>query len=87
LTQPLYNSNISSRHSQNKAFVQQADADFQAAEQDLIVRVARQYFRVLGAQDNLEFSKAEKNANERQLEQTKQRFEVGLVVIIDVYEV
>ncbi|MGD8639050.1 MAG: TolC family protein, partial [Gammaproteobacteria bacterium] len=86
LTQPLYNSNISSRHSQNKAFVQQADADFQAAEQDLIVRVARQYFRVLGAQDNLEFSKAEKNANERQLEQTKQRFEVGLVAITDVHE-
>ena len=86
LTQPLYNSNISSSHSLNKNFVKQADADFKAAEQSLIIRVARQYFRVLGAQDNLEFSKAEKNANERQLEQTKQRFEVGLVAITDVHE-
>jgi outer membrane protein len=86
LSQPLYNSNIAANHSLNKNFVKQSDADFKSAEQSLIVRVANQYFSVLGAQDNLEFSKAEKNANERQLEQTKQRFEVGLVAITDVHE-
>ena len=86
LTQPLYRSNINVNHSRSKNFVQQADADYQSAQQDLIVRVATQYFRVLGAMDNLEFSKAELNANSRQLEQTKQRFEVGLVAITDVHE-
>jgi len=86
LTQPLYDSSVYTNHSINKNFVKQADADFQSAQQDLIIRVATQYFRVLGAQDNLEFSEAETHANARQLEQTKQRFEVGLVAITDVHE-
>jgi len=86
LSQPLYNSNIYNNHSINENLVNQADADYQSAQQDLIIRVATQYFRVLGAQDNLEFSQAELHANSRQLEQTKQRFEVGLVAITDVHE-
>ena len=86
LTQPLYDPAKYASHSQNKNYVLQADADFKAAEQSLIIRVSRQYFRVLGALDNLEFSKAETEANARQLEQTKQRFEVGLVAITDVHE-
>ena len=86
LTQSLYNSSSYSTHSINKNYVKQADADYQSAQQDLIIRVATQYFNVLGAQDNLEFSEAETHANARQLEQTKQRFEVGLVAITDVHE-
>jgi len=86
LIQPLYKSYTNASHSINKNYVKQADADYQSAEQNLIIRVATQYFAVLGAQDNLEFSKAELNANTRQLEQTKQRFEVGLVAITDVHE-
>lgn len=86
LKQPLYRSNNNATHSQNKNYVKQAEADFATAEQNLIIRVATQYFRVLGAQDNYEFSRAELSANARQLEQTKQRFEVGLVAITDVHE-
>lgn len=86
LSQPIYDPTTYATHSQNKNFVMQADADFKSAEQNLIIRVSRQYFRVLGALDNLEFSKAELEANARQLEQTKQRFEVGLVAITDVHE-
>jgi len=41
---------------------------------------------VLRAQDNLEASMAQERAFERQLEQTQQRFEVGLIAITDVYE-
>ena len=44
------------------------------------------YLGVLRAQDNLEASKAQERAFERQLEQTQQRFEVGLIAITDVYE-
>jgi outer membrane protein len=40
----------------------------------------------LRAQDNLEASKAQEAANKRQLEQTQQRFDVGLIAITDVHE-
>jgi outer membrane protein len=64
----------------------QATAQYDDAKQNLIVRVAEGYFNVLAAIDNLEFVKAEKRAIERQLEQTKQRYAVGLTAITDVHE-
>ena len=69
-----------------KAQTQQAAANLSAAQQDLIVRVVQAYFGVLRAQDNLRASQAQERAFERQLEQTRQRFEVGLIAITDVYE-
>ncbi|QOL26813.1 outer membrane channel protein TolC [Thalassotalea sp. LPB0316] len=63
-----------------------SDLSYQSAKQDLIVRVANAYFGVLSAQDDLEFANAELKAIERQLEQTKQRFSVGLTAITDVHE-
>ena len=65
---------------------QQSDTNFAVAKQDLIVRSTTAYLAVLRAKDGLEFVKAEKRAIERQLEQTKQRFEVGLTAITDVHE-
>ncbi|MEH0687544.1 outer membrane channel protein TolC [Vibrio cholerae] len=64
----------------------QQDASYAAIQQALILRVATAYFDVLRAQDNLEFVQAEKAAVGRQLEQTKQRFEVGLSAITDVHD-
>ncbi|EAW27512.1 outer membrane channel precursor protein [Alteromonadales bacterium TW-7] len=64
----------------------QANAQYDSAKQNLIVRVAEGYFNVLSAIDNLEFIKTEKRAIERQLEQTKQRYAVGLTAITDVHE-
>ncbi|WP_213610630.1 outer membrane channel protein TolC [Pseudoalteromonas sp.] len=64
----------------------QASGQYDFAKQDLIVRVAEGYFNVLSAIDNLEFVNAEKRAIERQLEQTKQRYAVGLTAITDVHE-
>jgi outer membrane protein len=66
--------------------VAQADAQLESAYQDLIIRVARRYFVVLGAMDNLEFVQADKAAIARTLDQAKQRFEVGLAAITDVHE-
>jgi len=65
---------------------EQSDAQYAASMQDLIVRVVTAYFDVLRARDNVTFVQAEKRAIERQLEQTKQRFEVGLTAITDVHE-
>lgn len=64
----------------------QQDAAYAAAQQSLILRVSQAYFEVLRAKDNLVFVRAEKAAVARQLEQTKQRFEVGLSAITDVHD-
>lgn len=61
------------------------DIVYQAQEQTLILEVARAYFNVLNALDTLSFTAAEKSSIGQQLEQTKQRFNVGLVAITDVY--
>jgi outer membrane protein len=65
---------------------QQSDTSFAVSKQDLIVRTTQAYLSILRAMDSLEFAQAEKRAIERQLEQTKQRFEVGLTAITDVHE-
>lgn len=64
----------------------QSDLVYQVAKQDLIVRVTQAYFALLSAKDDLVFAQAEKAAIARQLEQTKQRFSVGLTAITDVHE-
>ncbi|CED70462.1 outer membrane channel protein TolC [Aliivibrio wodanis] len=64
----------------------QADSAYAAEQQGVILRVAQAYFDVLRANDNLEFVRAEKAAVARQLEQTKQRFDVGLSAITDVHD-
>ena len=66
--------------------VAKAEADREAAQQDLIVRVTQRYFDVLAAEDRLRAINADKQAIARQLEQAKQRFEVGLIAITDVQE-
>lgn len=66
--------------------VARAEADYEAAQQDLIVRVATRYFDVLAAEDALEAAQVNKRAIDRQLEQAQQRFEVGLIAITDVQE-
>ncbi|WP_375321699.1 outer membrane channel protein TolC [Aliivibrio logei] len=64
----------------------QADSAYAAEQQGVILRVAQAYFDVLRANDNLEFVRSEKAAVGRQLEQTKQRFDVGLSAITDVHD-
>ncbi len=66
--------------------VAQAEIDFRAAQQDLIARVAENYFNVLAAQDTLASEQGAKTAIGRQLEQAQKRFEVGLIAITDVQE-
>ncbi|KZN52583.1 outer membrane channel protein TolC [Pseudoalteromonas luteoviolacea] len=64
----------------------QSVTQYEQEKQNLIVRIAQGYFDVLSELDKLEFVQAEKRAIERQLEQTKQRYEVGLTAITDVHE-
>jgi outer membrane protein len=66
--------------------VAKAEADREAAQQDLIVRVTQTYFDILAAEDQLTAIHANRKAIARQLEQAKQRFDVGLIAITDVQE-
>jgi outer membrane protein len=86
LTQPLFHWDHWVQLSQSDNQIAQAEAAYQAELQKLIVRTTEAYFNVLSAQDNLEFTISEKQAIEKQLEQAKERFNVGIVPITDVYE-
>ena len=69
-----------------KALSASAQAQFAADQQSLIIRVSEAYFNVLRAHDNLQTRSAEQRAIQRQLEQTRERFEVGLLPVTDVHE-
>jgi len=86
LDMQLYHHDTWLRLDNAKKSAHQADLAYQIAQQDLIVRVVEAYFNLLSAKDDLEFTEAQKIAIERQLEQTKQRFSVGLTAITDVHE-
>lgn len=60
------------------------DVTYQNAQQALILNTAVAYFNVLNAIDSLSFTEAQKQSIYRQLDQTTQRFNVGLVAITDV---
>lgn len=71
---------------QASKIVARADLVYEAAQQDLMLRVVERYFEVLAAEDRLTSIHADRQAIARQLEQAKQRFEVGLIAITDVQE-
>ncbi len=60
------------------------DVTYQSAQQKLILDSTTAYFNVLRAIDTLSFTEAQKQSIYRQLDQTTQRFNVGLVAITDV---
>jgi len=60
------------------------DVTYQTDQQTLILNTATAYFNVLSAIDSLSYTEAQKQAIYRQLDQTTQRFNVGLVAITDV---
>jgi outer membrane protein len=64
--------------------VAQAEANYAAAEQQLILRVSQAYFIVLTAYDTLQADQTALEAIARQLDQANKRFEVGLIAITDV---
>src|SRR6202167_4848355 len=68
------------------AQVAQAEADYQAAQQDLIARVAQRYFDVLAAEDDLDAQRANVESVNRQLDQAEKRYQVGLIAVTDVQE-
>jgi len=84
LSQSIYNRSDRKLIDQAEIGVFQAEAQYAAVGQTLILRVATAYFDVLRAKANQEFSQSELQAISRQKEQAERRFDVGLVPITDV---
>ncbi|WP_096085139.1 TolC family outer membrane protein [Agaribacterium haliotis] len=86
LSQPLFDMAAWNTYQAGKDAANIAEAQFRSDQQSLIIRTAQAYFDTLQAADNLSTSVAEEDAFKHQLEQTQQRFEVGLSAITDVHE-
>jgi outer membrane protein len=85
-SQPLYRPANQASYAQGKKQLDLAQAQLEAAEQDLIVRTSQAYFDVLAAQDTLTFVRAQKAAVAEQLASAKRNFEVGTSTITDSRE-
>jgi|TARA_Y100000389_G_scaffold9049_1_gene8486 outer membrane protein len=86
LSQPLFRLDTWFNYKQSKSLTSAAEADFAFEQQNLLVRTAELYFGVLRAIDNLNAAVSEEKAIKKQLDQAKQRFEVGLSAITGVQE-
>lgn len=86
LSQSLYNGSYWQQSDLAEKQATQFATYYGLAAQNLLLRTATAYFNVLRADESLKSVQANKRAVERQLEQTKQRFEVGLIAITDVHE-
>ena len=84
LTQPIYRPAAWAAFRQGGYQLQQAAAQYEAIEQDLLVRVSQAYFDVLVSEDNLTLLKNQKAAVQEQLASAKRNFEVGTATITGV---
>ncbi|BEM34989.1 outer membrane channel protein TolC [Serratia sp. Lou2A] len=84
LTQTIFDMSIWRQLTLQEKTAGISDVTFQTAEQQLILNTATAYFNVLSAIDTLSYTQANKQAVYRTLDQTTQRFNVGLVAITDV---
>ena len=86
LRQSVFDFSNYTRLGASKARTRQAEAEFDAASDSLIVRTADAYFNVLTAIETLASSRAEERSVKRPLDQAEKRLEVGLAPITDVHE-
>ena len=86
LAQPIFRADRWFQLQAAEAVNEQAALELSATEQNLILQTAENYFAVLRAQDNLASTKAEEAAFKRQLDQSNERFDVGLSDKTDVLQ-
>ena len=86
LSQPLFRLDSWFQYKQSKSLTNAAEAEFAYEQQNLLVRTAELYFGVLREIDNINAALSEEKAIKKQLDQAKQRYEVGLSAITGVQE-
>ena len=84
LTQTIFDMSIWRSLSIQEKTAGVSDVTYQTAQQNLMLNTATAYFNVLSAIDALSYTEAQKQSIYRELDQTTQRFNVGLVAITDV---
>lgn len=83
---PLFNRANGASVEQARRSLVSAQAELDAAGQDLIVRVAQAYFEALAAQDGLNVVRSGKSFIAEQLSSARRGFEVGTATITDTRE-
>jgi outer membrane protein len=86
IKQSLYNKTNATLVDQAEQSLVAAQADVAVSENDLMARLTQAYFDVLGAQDVLATTQANKKALAEQLASAKRNFEVGNATITDTRE-
>jgi len=84
LTQPLLRAEVFLGYSEARAGVRQAVAQYSAAEQDLVLRLARAYFDVVVAERHVRAIHAQVAALSEQLLAARHSYEGGVASITDV---
>lgn len=87
INQVIFDYSAWSKLKNAQAQVKQGRATYDAAQQNLMLRVVTAYLAVLQAYDQWLATQAQKRSLEQQLEQTKAQFEVGLIAITGVEQV
>ena len=86
LKQPLYRKDLFTELDITDSNILVAEAEYKAAQQDLITRVLVKFFEALAARDNLEFSISERDSIKKQLEFTNKRYKAGKSTVTDYLE-
>jgi outer membrane protein len=68
----------------SKANARSTEAQYVAAQQNLLLRVAQAYFTVLTDEDQLKFAEANEASLKKQLDQAQAKYDVGFAAITDV---
>ena len=85
-SQPLLNLERLYTYRASKSALLKTDSEFNDAQQQFFLKVATTYFDALKAKEELLFAQGENKAIYDQLQQTKNRYELGLIRITDVHE-
>ncbi len=67
-----------------KASARSTEAQYAAAQQNLILRVATAYFTVLTDEDQLKYAKSNEASLKKQMDQAQAKYDVGFAAITDV---
>jgi outer membrane protein len=86
LTQPLIRMQNMYAYDEAKVSLEQAQAQYNIAEQEMILRITQAYFGVLTSREGIKVAEAELAATEEQLELAKHGFDKGIAAVTDVRE-
>jgi len=84
LTQPLLRASNVYAYRESQFVVEQAEAQYAQAQQDLLLRVAQAYFGVIVAQDAIAAADAQVAALNEQLAQVTRGYELGTHAVTDI---